>query len=306
MLAPTQRNFSRFHIRHFFSEDGGTSWRDKGCYMSCRDQKDTFDSRSIWSGSVLEIRDGRVLCAYTGLRAINEKRLFQQSLALVIGSDFSAIKNQTRHLLLDPERDRDMILQSGYYLSDADNLGHKDGEQNGPIMAWRDPYLYEHDGEIHCFWSAKKDYKTPALGHARLKQSAAGFEVEELYPAITMPDGHLYTQLEVPKVVYDNYKQRFLMLVSSCNRLHEGQSDAEAEKHMRLYQAKSINGPWTVCGHEGSKLELSEAHFFGASFIKADWEKQTISYIAPYTEEAGEGKFLTLSPIYQLDIGQLG
>ncbi len=300
------RNDKSFHIRHFVSQDKGQSWLDRGCFQRARLGQDLFDSRSIWSGSILPLSDGRKLMGYTGIREQGNTLTFHQSLALSISDDWETAKSGSQTLISDPTTDYKKITDHGYFLGDVELLGHKDGEANGPIMAWRDPYLLSHDGQIHMFWSAKFDSKSPALGHALLTETDSGFAMTKLYRAIAMPDGHEYTQLELPKVMYDDARDRFLMLVSSCNRIHEGQNEEESDKRMRLYTSQSLEGPWHECGHSGSTLTLAQPNMFGICVIDADYQAQTLRYIAPFTEVAGASKLLTLSKTHSLDISDLG
>jgi hypothetical protein len=305
-FPPEMRNHARFHIRHFTSVDSGQSWHDQGCYQRSRPEHQGFDARTIWSGSILPLQDGRQLTAYTGIRDQGEELMFQQSLALSISHDWNSVVDDSYQVISDPVMEREAILAAGYFLDSPVSLGHKDGEDGGPIMAWRDPFLLEHAGELHMFWGAKLNGVEPALGHAILTETESGFEISKLFPALSMPDGNEYTQLELPKVYFDDKQNRFLMLVSSCNRLHERQSDAEADKRMRLYQADSLAGPWYPFGHQGSCLQLAEPNMFGVTILDADFERQVFEYVAPYTQEAGSDKFLTLSKTYTLDISALG
>lgn len=306
VFPPESRNQKSFHIRHFVSQDKGRSWTDQGCFQKAQVERGVFDSKSIWSGSILPLPDGRQLTAYTGIREQGASLIFQQSLGLSISADWQQVIPGSQHVISDSLTDWHAITDLGYFLGELDSLGHKDGEANGPILAWRDPFLCNHDGKLHLFWSAKMGSRTPALGHALLSETGSGFEVQKLYPPVAMPDGDEYTQLELPKILHDEVNDRFLLLVSSCNRLHERQSDEEADKRMRLYESKSIEGPWHEFGHRGSTIDLAEAHMFGITILSADFEKQVLHYIAPYTAEAGQKKFLTLSETHSLDLRQLG
>jgi len=305
VIPPELRNHTSFHIRHFLSKNAGQSWSDKGCYQKPRDKTEGFDSRSIWSGSILPLRDGRQLTAYTGIRKQSDTLLFQQSLALSLSDDWQCVTPNTQHVVSDPLLDWEAITKLGYFLGELSLLGHKDGEADGPILAWRDPFLLNHEGQIHMYWSAKMAARTPALGHALLTESESGYTVEKMYPPVAMPDGGEYTQLELPKIYHDDVNDRFLLLVSSCNRLHERQSDEEADKRMRLYQSESPDGPWHEFGHHGSTLDLAEENMFGVSIVDADFDAQILQYVAPYTAEAGPDKFLTLSKTHSLDLRQL-
>ena len=81
---------------------------------------------------------------------------------------------------------------------------------------------------------------------------------------------------------------------------------AEADKRMRLYRSDSLEGPWHAHGHDGSTLNLDEPDMFGITILHADFQARTLDYIAPYTAQAGEEKFLTLSRTYSLSLDELG
>ena len=86
-LPSAERNSFPFHFRHFSSEDNGKSWKDEGCFLKQGAGTDSFDSRTVWSGSTEVLRDGRKLVAYTGLNVVDNNHLFLQNIALAISSD---------------------------------------------------------------------------------------------------------------------------------------------------------------------------------------------------------------------------
>ena len=306
MISPDSRNLRRFHIRHFVSHDMGVTWLDQGSFQEPREGQRLFDSRTIWSGSIIALDATRQLCAFTGIREQNEDLLFQQSLGLAFSNDWEHVVEDSQHVISDPLNDWDAIVDQGYFLGDIELLGHKNGEAGGPILAWRDPFLFAHHDQVHVFWSAKIAHDEPALGHALLSDTGAGYKISKLYHPVTMPDSEHYTQLELPKILHDEAHDKYYLLVASCNRIHEQQSDAEADKRTRLYRSDSLEGPWLEHGHEGSTLNLDEPNMFGITVLSADFRAQTIDYIAPYTEEAGVEKFLTLSKTYKLSLSELG
>lgn len=306
VISPDSRNLRRFHIRHFLSLDNGASWLDQGSFQEPRPGQNLFDSRTIWSGSIIALDANRQLSAFTGIREQNDELLFQQSLGLAFSSNWQHVVEGSQHVISDPFSDWQEIVDRGYFLGDLESLGHKDGEAGGPIMAWRDPFLFAHNDQIHVFWGAKIAADKPALGHAILRETATGYAISKLYPPVTMPDGDQYTQLELPKVLHDDVEDKFYLLVASCNRIHERQSDAEADKRTRLYRADSLEGPWQEHGHDGSTLNLDEPNMFGITALNADFQAQTLDYIAPYTAQAGDAKFLTLSKTYRLSLKGLG
>jgi len=203
-ILPEHRNDYPFHFRHFESSNEGISWTDLGPVLTPSKDPKSFYSRNVWSGSATRLPDNRKLMGFTGLREVDADHPFLQSIGFATSVDGMAFDQIAKEPASCPRRDYDAIIAAGYYLGPKDQLGHKDGEDGGPIMAWRDPYtLIDNAGTIHAFWSAKVSPKTGAIAHATLIETNRGFEIETLHPPIILPDGKSITQAEVPKIYYD-------------------------------------------------------------------------------------------------------
>ncbi|MFN3312397.1 MAG: hypothetical protein ACK46Q_02865 [Hyphomonas sp.] len=176
-------------------------------------------------------------------------------------------------------------------------LGAAEGEEGGPILAWRDPFIVEAaDGELEVIWSAKISPTRSAVAHATVRQEGGVFEIEALNPPITLPDDHSFTQAEVPKLHFDLKHGKWLLLISACDRLDEAQPADEVTKVLRLYKSDSLRGPWTGAFRGGSSLISGADFLFGASILHADVGAGQVSLIAPYTEYAPEHRQLTFAP----------
>ncbi len=294
-IEPNDRNQFAFHIRHFVSGNDARTWTDRGCVMQPGASQDGSDQRNIWSGSVAELADGRTLYAYTGIREAARQRTFLQSICLGIGPSPDTQEDVFEQALSDPERDYEAIRAAGYYLGPQASLGQDDGEEGGPILAWRDPYVFiDSDAMIHLFWSAKAGPKTPAVAHATLRQDGTRFVLDQLHPPILLPDSQALTQAEVPKIYHDEKRGLYYLLIAACNRLYEGQPDHEVSKQHRLYKSTSLDGPWQLNRRETSLLpELSG--LFGASIIDTDFETGDFRFLGPYTEMAPPAQQLSFS-----------
>ena len=300
-ITPGDRNDHRFHVRHFLSSNNGQSWHDLGPALLPESIPDSSDSRNVWSGSVTRLGPGVFLFAQTGIKQSAPERPFVQSVNASISSSPETVTTPERALLC-PERDYDAIVGAGYYLSERSLLGHRDGEAHGPILAWRDPFTFlDTDGELHLFFSAKVDPKTPAIAHALLNLDNNLVSVKTLLDPITLPDSDAFTQAEVPKIYRDEKRDLYFLLISACNRLYEGQPDGEVAKQHRLYKATSLEGPWVPYRKAGSLLPNME-HLFGASIVDADFDSGTFTFIAPYTEMAAPGHRLTFAPLHTINI----
>lgn len=302
ILDSSLRNSYPFHMRHFTSNDEGETWKDEGCFLKPTLGEGKHDSRTIWSGSVELLPNGKKLVAYTGVYQINEERWFLQNIALAISNDGFEINKIADEPLSCPKRDWDKITELGFYLDQQDKLGHNDGENGGPILAWRDPFVFvDTDENIHLFWAAKTGSHKNAMAHALLEKDDDLFRIAKLYPPITLPDGADFTQLELPKICFDNKKKRYYLIVSTCNRLYEGQSDEEVDKSLRLYWASSLDGPWEPCGQDGSRI-LKGSNLFGLTVLKTDFENNRLLCIAPYTDVAPNDLKLTFAKTFYLDL----
>ncbi len=301
-ITPAQRNDHVFHIRHFESTDHGQEWTDSGSVLSASPDPASYFSRNVWSGSVTKLTDGRTLMGFTGIREVDDEHPFLQSIGLATSGDGSAFTHFASEPLSCPRRDYESIIAAGYYLGPKEDLGSKDGEGEGPILAWRDPYIFiDLNGVIHCFWSAKISPKEGAIAHATLIETQDGFKIKTLHPPITLPDGRTITQAEVPKVCFDDRAGIYYCLVSACDRLYEGQDDCDVTKNIRLYKSKSLRGPWQSYKGDTSVL-LNLPDMFGASIIETDFESGELKLIAPITEQAPLEFQLTLAPIQTVKI----
>lgn len=298
-ITPHQFNDYPFHYRHFSSEDDGHTWYDQGVVLTPGCLGDGSDSGNVWSGGVHPLPSERVLFAYTGISHASARRQFVQSIIISEGnaSGPNALPTQAQS---HPIRDREAILAAGYYLPDAEQIGSNDGEDGGPILAWRDPHIFEDStGTLHCLWSAKVGPTEPAVAHAILKKSESGW-VTHLQPPILLPDADEYTQSEVPKLCRDGETGDLLMMISSCDRISEQQPDSEITKNLRLYRSESVRGPWKPASEHGSIIQGLE-HHFGASFIDPVAKRYTVQLVSPYTVKAGENA-MTFAPIRRVDL----
>jgi len=303
-IHPSTRNQYPFHIRHFHSVDQGLHWTDRGCFQKPGQAADKHDARNIWSGSVLDIAGRGKLRAYTALQEGDEQHPFIQSLAIggaPPGKSFSSGK-----VVLCPVRDRDRILKAGYYLCEASCLGSKDGEEGGPILAWRDPYLFkDNKGNLMMAWAAKTSARQPALGLASLSVTPDfSCPVNEMLPPIQISSEENFSQLEVPKIYFDPLEERYILIISTTTRQSETQSADEVQMHHRLYTSKSLTGPWQSGGKETPILANLD-NLFGLSVVRADYAQRVLYCMAPYTEQAGRKLQLSFPPMFSIDLKQL-
>lgn len=294
-VPPQERNNVPFHFRHFTSADKGRTWKDEGCFLEPGPGTERHDSRTVWSGSVEKLPDGRKLVAYTGLSKIDEEHLFLQNIALAVSYDGYTIHKVAEEALSSPFRDWEIITNQGYYLDVPEKLGSKHGEGGGPILAWRDPFIFvDQEEKINLFWAAKVGPLKNAMARVVLEPDGELFKIAKLYPPITLPDGDEFTQLELPKLLYNEKDGWYYLFVSTCNRLYEGQSDDEVDKRVRLYRSKAIEGPWESL----SNHLFPDKSLFGPTVLKADFEQHRLLCISPFTEADKDGLGLTFSSAF--------
>jgi hypothetical protein len=300
-VTPADRNNYPFHVRRFVSEDDGATWRDNGAFLSPGPAAGGVMAHNVWSGSAI-LSEGRLLFGFTGVRKPAPGRSFLQSICLLpVAQGSAAPKPSDTIVISDPEADYQGIIDAGYYLGPREILGDDRGEEGGPILAWRDPFLFARaDGSIDAFWAAKTAATTPAVAHARLIRRDGGFRCKLLSP-ISLPDGADFTQAEVPKVYRDPEGAGYLLLISTCNRLREDQPDTEVSKEMRLYRAVRPEGPWRPYRGDESIIP-GITHLFGGAFSSFERSANTATLIAPYTEMSAARKQLTFAPPVTIDL----
>ncbi len=301
-LQPIERNNFPFHIRHFTSKNDGTTWKDEGCFLSPESWSGKSDCYTVWSGSIEVLNNGKKLSAFTALEKNDSDHKFIQNIALAISDDGYAIEDILNMELSSPRRDWEEIIGKGYYLDLPEKLGSNNGENGGPILAWRDPFVFiDNDEKINLFWGGKVSPTKSALVRAELNKNGTSYENAKLYPPITVPDGDEFTQLELPKVLYDKERGLYYLIISTCNRLYEGQSDEEVDKGVRVYKSNSIDGQWVALGNK----ILGREKLFGPTVLKTDFSNGRLLCIAPYTDAADEHLSLTFSSVFYVYLNPL-
>ena len=296
-IDPSDRNNHAFHIHHFESTDSGATWRDVGVHRRPGMTK-PYDEANVWSGSVTPLPDG-IVEAYTGVRSASSEQPFIQNLVLsLLNADGSGASG---HCVLCPERDHDYIVSSGYFIDDKENLGSNKGECGGPILAWRDPFVFAYDQKTYVAFAAKSSEREPALGIAQLVN---GLQEAVLLPPISLPDSDEFTQFEIPKLFYLQKLKQFILVAATTDRQSEMQDDCEISNCIRLYIGESPFGPWIRAGKQSSIL-CGVDHLFGATILGLDERNNRLIFMAPYTSKATDDLQLSFAPRFFVTLDQL-
>lgn len=301
-IWPRERNDFPFHVRRFRTTDGGQTWIDLGCAFAPVTTGDGYCARNVWSGSCLDLGGRRTLHALTGLRALDRSRPFLQTLFLVESDADAEVLDAPQEALTCPLRDYKQIRAAGYYLGPEADLGSAEGEEGGPILAWRDPFLWKDvDGRLVLLWSAKATAREACVGHAVLERAASGGWRAMLQPPIRLPAGETITQAEVPKIYTAAEGKGLYLLVSGCDRLRETQPDHEVAKTHNLFQSLALTGPWRA--HAASSvLHEGKSFLYGGSFLDPVIGPPGARFIAPYTERADAHRQLTFEAVLTVSL----
>lgn len=299
-ILAMDRNRFAFHVRRFVSTDDGHSWTDQGVVMRPGQVRDGADALNVWSGSVLRLEAGCFAFGFTGVRDAGAGRQFLQSICVATGSGPDRIEHPPPTAISCPLRDYDMIRARGYFLGPRDSLGNNAGEDGGPILGWRDPFLFHTpEGGLQAVWSAKVGASRPAIAHARLQREGTSVRLAGLSAPIELPDAGLMTQAEVPKIYRDAPGGDYLLLVSACDRQHETQPDHEVSHTHRLYRSKDVHGPWQP--FNGTDSLLSEVDgLFGASLVRHNLATGAVTALGPYSRNAGPDRQLRFAELVEI------
>ncbi len=304
IIDPTKRNDHRFHVHHFLSTDNGNSWVDGGIFQQPGEAVDGHDSRNVWSGSVWANEDGDIWVGYTGIQLPAPERPFLQCLAVAPAASPDKVSAADGKVLACAHADYGTICAKGYFMDRRDRLGHVAGEPGGAILAWRDPFIFQHKAETYVVFAAKAAPTVPAMGVLKL-QSSDPLGPLDLMPPIVLPDADKFTQFEVPKIYPVDDGRKLLMVCATTDRKTEEQPDEEVQTLIRLYFSESIDGPWMMAGTETSVLGNAE-NLFGATVITLDERNKQLVLMAPYTLAVGDALGLTFAPPFTVPIDKLG
>ncbi len=275
-------------IHHFYSDDSGETWFDGGTALAINPDPNSFDAYVIWSGSALPLDDGRILMAYTGLKAPEPdsvpagRRFAQQSIGLAVSDDGGFTFSRQGKPLVSAVLHYDELRQLGYYFGPKETLGLID-DPDGTFMTLRDPFLMLEDGILHIFFGAKKSILIDgqekirnAIGHACITDHGR-LDQRVICRPISFSDESDFNQCELPNVFK---RGEYYYLIVSATLLHYiGEPDTDVDKTVRIYRSKAIDSGWEPFGADGSHiiLENKRDHLYGLNILYDASESNNLS-----------------------------
>ncbi len=274
--APEGRH-TRARIRLAISSCG-TRWRDRGEAL-IPGPPGSPDDVAVWTGTTV-IREHRRDVLYTG---VSQGSRLWQSICLATATGGGPLDKRPSPVL-----------------TARDELGYDTGDDDGVVMAWRDPHVAREPatGDWHMVFACKRASKAPrgAVGHA----VATGDSLEhwELCGPLELPER--FSQVEVPSLVFAG--GAVYCFVSTKDR--DRDEAAASGSAWRVYAAPSVAGPWERAA-DGPLAGPSDA-VYGARPFHGPRELGAVAFYAPEHPRAFTPTPiapLSLSPRPALDLG---
>jgi beta-fructofuranosidase len=265
-FTPDERHENAY-IRHAVSRDEGKTWKDLGAVLEPNADGD-WPNLVVWSGSAIKYRD-EILLFVTG-RSKEDGLLQRIGLARSKdGHNFSDIK-----LILSPEE------KFNYDISDED----------GVIMAWRDPFVFldPESDSYHMLFAAKEkngDIIKASIGHAiALDESLENWKLLE---ALDLSES--FPQIEVPSLIYKDGD--YYLFVSTQNHPLE-KTNLKKEAEFKYYKSNSLTGAWIL------EANLAKSDLYAATVF----ELTPGEYYATAFWSEHMPKPISATPIFKLQI----
>lgn len=177
-------------VGHAVSQDL-VHWQDLGAALG-PGRPGEWDDRAIWTGSVIK-RDGLFYMLYTGTCRAEGGRV--QRIGLAVSRD-----------LLHWEK------HPGNPVLEADSEWYE-GVEGSPFgeLAWRDPYLFQHEGVYFALITARRGEGEPNKRGCIATARSEDLVHWQVGPPLEVPAG--FAQMEVPQAI--RHEDRFYLLFSS-------------------------------------------------------------------------------------------
>jgi beta-fructofuranosidase len=240
----------------------------------------SFDDRATWTGSVHRFRD-RWVMAYTGISDADDWTV--QRIGFAYSSDL-------------------MSWTRGGPVLEADGRWY---EKRGPGVAheaWRDPFLFELDGRLHIFVTARAKDGPPdgrgVVAHAWTEDLSTW----EIGPPVAGP-GDFWTY-EVTQLAFVG--ERWRLLFSAQAHEHSavrlGRAGVVAESGTHLLSADEPLGPFELDG-EAFLVGGHDARYYAGRLVETDAGPQFLAWL----DRGSDGEFVgSLSDPMPVSVGTDG
>ncbi len=249
-------------LRHFHTSIGHAvssdllTWHDRGTVLRAGTAS-AWDDRAIWTGSAI-YKDGHAFMLYTGTcRA--ENRLVQR-IGLATSEDLHTWVKHPANPIMESAR--------AFYEQETD--------LHFSECTWRDPFLFDHDGTLYAFVTARtRGGAEDGRGCIGLARADDGWRFEVLPPAFAPG---LFSQMEVPQLI--RAQRAYVLLFSVEPGWHAG--DSPLPKKAGTYYARSCDPCGGFCtprlligdheqSHYGAKLiEGPDGQWYMLSWLHKD------------------------------------
>ncbi|MDJ0338348.1 glycosyl hydrolase family 32 [Cryobacterium sp. PH31-O1] len=201
-----------------------------------------FDDLATWTGSVIQAPDGTWRLFYTGIS--RAERGLTQRIGWATSPDLIEWTRMTSPALEADPRWYETL-----------------GEGTWPDEAWRDPFVFEHEGLFHMFITARSNLGDPdgrgVVGHA----TSPDLDTWTVLEPLTNPAG--FGQMEVVQARIVNGTPSLLF---SCGAADASVSAAFGDRATATWVARgeTLLGPWDMAGARPVQLPS----LYAAQFVR--------------------------------------